>query len=70
VREEEVETQLLKFITNNKGLHTLILNYSRLRCQFGKGAVLYFTLHTRPGVSLVRELFYALHNTQYQVSVW
>lgn len=34
VREEEVETQLLKFITNNKGLHTLILNYSRLRCQF------------------------------------
>lgn len=34
VREDEVETELLKFISNNKKLHTLILNYSRLRGQF------------------------------------
>lgn len=36
VREDEVESELIKFMANNKRLQTLILNYSRLRCQFGK----------------------------------
>ncbi|CAG2240065.1 unnamed protein product [Mytilus edulis] len=48
VREDEVESELIKFMANNKRLQTLILNYSRLRCQFVDSDIFLETVLTHP----------------------
>ncbi|XP_052090648.1 uncharacterized protein LOC127727211 isoform X1 [Mytilus californianus] len=50
VREDEVESELIKFMANNKRLQTLILNYSRLRCQFVDSDIFMETVLTHPSL--------------------
>ena len=48
VREQDVEMELIQFLNTNKRLQTLILNYSRLSCQFGSLFRFLFTLLLGP----------------------